>query len=115
MRRGSGAVLALILLSCLPMPVLSQSDYTTSPDWRAEKCRRYSNVWQRVKQSEAARGLSAGFVTAHEAFIASGCTAPADVCPRSAAELEIANQLVLMAMSEGMASTFLPFACKKAP
>lgn len=115
MRRGSRAVLALILLSCLPTPVLSQGDYTTSPDWRAEKCRRYGNVWHRVKQSEAARGLSASFVTAHEAFIASGCTAPADVCPRSAAELEVANQLVLMAMSEGMASTFLPFACKKAP
>lgn len=108
-------ILFLMLISSVSTPVLSQSDYTTSPDWRAEKCRRYSNVWQRVKQSDAARGLSAGFLTDHEAFIASGCTAPADVCPRSAAELEIANQLVLMAMSEGMASTFLPFACKKAP
>jgi hypothetical protein len=49
----------------------------------------------------------------HEAFLASGCTARAAVCPRSAEELEIANVMVVLAMNAGTASTFLPFSCRK--
>jgi hypothetical protein len=52
-------------------------------------------------------------VERHEAFLASGCTAKADVCPRSSEELEVANFLVVLAMNAGTASTFLPFACRK--
>jgi hypothetical protein len=49
----------------------------------------------------------------HDAFLASGCTARADVCPRSAEEFEVANMLTIAAMNAGTASTFLPFACRK--
>jgi hypothetical protein len=37
----------------------------------------------------------------------------ADVCPRSGEEIETANVLTIAAMNAGMASTFLPFACRK--
>ena len=53
------------------------------------------------------------FIERHQAFLASGCTATADVCPRSPEELEVANALVILAMNAGSASTFLPFACRK--
>lgn len=36
---------------------------------------------------------------------------PADVCPVTEAELELANLLTIMTMNEGMASTFVPFKC----
>ena len=58
-------------------------------------------------------GLSEGFLSAHDAFLASGCTARADVCPRSPEELDLANVLTLAAMNAGAASTFLPFACRR--
>ena len=48
----------------------------------------------------------------HEAFLQSGCTAPADVCPRSREEFEFADLLTVLAMNAGTASTFLPFACR---
>src|SRR3954447_21656853 len=53
------------------------------------------------------------FLDRHEAFLASGCTAKADVCPRSPEELELANIMVLAAMNAGTASTFLPFSSRQ--
>jgi len=43
------------------------------------------------------------FLDRHEAFLASGCTAKADVCPRSPEELELANIMVVAAMNAGTA------------
>lgn len=57
--------------------------------------------------------ISPQFRESHDAFIASGCTKQADVCPRSARELDVANAMVIAAMNAGAASTFPPFACRK--
>jgi hypothetical protein len=93
------------------IPALAQNPY---PFTRPEvKCERYTKAWTQALARKGTKGLDDAFMTAHAAFLASGCTARADVCPRSAQELEMANTLVLMAMSEGMSSTFLPFTCRK--
>ena len=44
--------------------------------------------------------------------LAGGCLGPADICPRAGAETELANLLTIRAMNAGMASTFLPWACR---
>lgn len=81
--------------------------------WTAEKCTRYTKAWTDALARSGRQGLGKEFIERHEAFIAGGCTAQADVCPRSKEELDLANVLVIRAMNAGMASTFLPFACRK--
>jgi len=84
-----------------------------SKSWPEVKCERYGKAWADALARRGTRGLSRDFLERHEAFLASGCTARADVCPRSAEELEVANMMVVAAMNAGTASTFPPFACRK--
>jgi len=77
------------------------------------KCDRYRKAWSDALARRGTRGLGREFLDRHEAFLASGCTARADVCPRSVEELDLANVLTILAMNAGTASTFLPFACRK--
>jgi hypothetical protein len=81
--------------------------------WRETKCERYGQAWAEVKRRFGTDGLGPTFITRHDAFIASGCTADADVCPQSEREIEISNILTIAAMNAGTASTFLPFSCKR--
>jgi hypothetical protein len=55
-------------------------------------------------------GIGARFLADHAAFLASGCT-EGRVCPASTDERALADRLALMAVAEGMAGSFLPFAC----
>ncbi len=80
-------------------------------DWPAEKCRRYALAWEGATQRLGTAGLSDGFLTAHAAFIASGCRDRA-VCPRSPAEIAMADTMTLLALNAGMSGTFLPFICR---
>ena len=84
-----------------------------APSWPEVKCARYKQAWADALSRRGTKGLGPEFIDRHEAFLASGCTARADVCPRSAEELELANILVIAAMNAGTASTFLPFACRR--
>ena len=81
--------------------------------WTEVKCARYKQAWTDALARRGTQGLGPDFIDWHEAFLASGCTARADVCPRSAEELELANVLTVLAMNAGTASTFLPFACRR--
>ena len=81
--------------------------------WPEMKCARYHEAWTEALARRGSAGLSADFVASHDAFLASGCTTQGHVCPRSAAELDLANLLTIRAMNAGAASTFLPFACPK--
>jgi len=81
-------------------------------DWTREKCVRYTAAWHEAIERLGTSGISEDFIIRHDAFIASGCTAAADVCPRSDAELALANVMVILAMNAGTASTFPPFACR---
>ncbi len=83
------------------------------PDnWIEVKCARYTKAWEQGLARMGTEGLSAAFLARHAAFIASGCTAKADVCARSDREIALANAMIVMAMNAGMASTFPPFYCR---
>jgi hypothetical protein len=83
------------------------------PDnWDAVKCQRYSKAWDQALARMGRSGLGPAFLERHAAFLASGCTARADVCARSEREIEMANAMIIMAMNAGMASTFPPFYCR---
>lgn len=100
---------ALLLAAAALSPASAQE----APDWRAEKCERYRKDWREALRRRGPAGLSAEFITGHEAFLAAGCPTPGDVCPRSREELALANILTIRAMNAGMASTFLPFRCRR--
>jgi hypothetical protein len=78
----------------------------------AVKCERYGKAWTQAMARIGRDGLSPAFLERHAAFLASGCTARADVCARSEREIAVANAMIIMAMNAGMASTFPPFYCR---
>ena len=104
------ALLAIASASGLA-PAIAQD--APSKSWPEVKCERYSKAWSEALSRRGTRGLSPEFIERHEAFLASGCTTRADVCPRSGEELDMANMMVVAAMNAGTASTFPPFACRK--
>ena len=110
---------ASILAACLWACAFGQAAAAPEPQtrqakpWREVKCERYGQAWAEVKRRFGVVGLGPAFIERHDAFLASGCTADADVCPHSDREIEIANILTVAAMNAGTASTFLPFACKR--
>jgi hypothetical protein len=102
-------VISLILLTIgLPDQLEAQPR-----SWTEEKCVRYQKAWVELLRRSGREGLSSEFVERHNAFIDSGCAVAADVCPRLPRELEVANVLTIQAMNAGMASTFLPFVCRR--
>jgi len=84
-----------------------------SQSWPAVKCSRYKTAWSEALARRGTQGLGREFLDRHEAFLVSGCTTRADVCPRSAEELDLANMMVVAAMNAGTASTFPPFSCRR--
>jgi hypothetical protein len=81
--------------------------------WVEVKCERYKKAWAEALKRRGTKGIGPEFLDRHEAFLASGCTAQADVCPRSTEEFDLANMMVVAAMNAGTASTFPPFSCRK--
>lgn len=94
---------------CLASPALAHDPARLS--WTERKCHLYAHSWEDALAWQSTAGLSSEFLERHEAFLASECTHVHDVCPRSPEEIEIADLLTMMSMSEGMASTFVPFSC----
>ena len=108
------AALAALLASSMASGVSrAVAQDSRAQSWTEVKCARYTKAWTDALVRRGKRGLSQEFIDRHEAFLASGCTARADVCPRSAEELDLANILTISAMNAGTASTFLPFACRR--
>ncbi len=99
-------VLATILIG-------SVSAVAQEPSWVEVKCSRYRNAWDEALARTKGKGLGQEFLDRHESFLASGCRTKADVCPRSAEEMALANMMVVAAMNAGTASTFPPFACPR--
>ena len=79
--------------------------------WAEQKCALYQSAWDWSYDHFAGDGISAEFIEQNNEFVARGCREKVHVCPRSAQEIEMANMLTVMTMSEGMASTFVPFSC----
>lgn len=103
---------ALLVVACASGVSHAVAQTTPPKSWPEVKCERYGKAWAEALTRRGRQGLSPEFVERHEAFLASGCTARADVCPRSTEELDMANIMVVAAMNAGTASTFPPFACR---
>ena len=104
---GFGLVAALALTAAAPPPAMAEPD-----NWNEIKCTRYKKAWEQAMVRMGRNDLGAAFLERHAAFLASGCTARADVCARSEREIDVANAMIVMAMNAGMASTFPPFYCR---
>ena len=110
--RVSGAILfGAIYAAIAATPVHAQP--APPENWPAIKCERYTKAYGEALSRLGRKGLGQDFLDDHEAFLASGCSIKGEVCPRSAEELNLANIMVVMGMNQGMASTFMPFACPK--
>lgn len=108
----SGLAVAAGLAFATLGPGLAQTP-TPPENWPAIKCERYTKAYAEALARLGRKGLGQDFLDDHEAFLASGCSIKGEVCPRSAEELNLANIMVVMGMNQGMASTFMPFACPK--
>lgn len=82
-----------------------------SLSWPERKCLLYQRAWASALAALDHPRISADFRALNQEFVQSGCTMKGSVCPRSPAEFDMANMLTVMTMSEGMASTFVPFHC----
>jgi len=103
----------LVLAVSLPMGISqAQKGQTTDKPWREIKCDRYHHAWSQALARFGRDGLSADFISRHEAFLASGCRGLRDACPRSEREFALANAMTIHSMIGGAASTFAPFACR---
>ncbi|SEQ25717.1 hypothetical protein SAMN05428969_2434 [Devosia sp. YR412] len=97
----------ILLLALIP-PATGQEAPT---DWPEQKCAAYAAAWSQALDAYGSDQMNYAFMAGNENFIASGCADRAEICPRSAQELDIANALTLALMNAGTASTFLPFKC----
>jgi len=103
------ALTAATLTAATLVPVSAMAE--TGDVWSQRKCALYTDIWGRALDVVGQEGISEDFIAAHDAFIAEGCVLRGAVCPVSAQEYRLADILTIAAMNEGMASTFLPFAC----
>lgn len=101
------------LMAALAGTLAAEPAPAREPSWVEVKCTRYGKAWDEALARTGGKGLGQEFLARHEAFLASGCVAKADVCPRSEEELALANMMVVAAMNAGTASTFPPFACPR--
>ena len=106
-----GLALATLLIIAAVAPGRAQS--SPPENWPAIKCERYTKAYAEALAKFGRKGLGQPFLDSHEAFLTSGCSIKGAVCPRSKEELDLANVMVIMGMNQGMASTFMPFACPK--
>ena len=100
------------LHACATAGALAAQATIAPQDWHDAKCSRYRKAWTEVLARDGTQGLGKDFLARHEAFLASNCTRRSDVCPRSPAELKLANIMVIRSMNFGAASTFVPFYCR---
>lgn len=94
-----------LVLAATPLSALAQ-------DWTAQKCDLYTQAWNWVLETQDMTGVRAVFIEEHQSFIDAGCDHAIEICPVGKPELKLADLLTVLSMNEGMASTFVPFACK---
>ena len=93
----------------------SQTDAPLSLEgltWTQQKCRLYESAFRDAVEIQGADGLRPAFLQENADFIAAGCTTERPICPETAQEGALADLLTVLTMNEGMASTFVPFACR---
>ncbi|KUL95002.1 hypothetical protein DK26_13155 [Bosea sp. WAO] len=110
---GLALLLAAIVAGNLALGTAALAQAPGSENWPAVKCERYRKAYDEATRRFGTKGLGPEFLARHDAFMASGCQTPPDVCPRSTEELNLANIMVMAGMNAGLSSTFMPFACRK--
>ena len=106
------ATASAVLVACSALGDVAHAAGVDPQRWHDVKCVRYTKAWSAALEHQGPHGLGKDFLDAHAAFLASNCTRKADVCARSAEELELANTMVILSMNAGTASTFPPFYCR---
>ena len=101
------AIATALLLLATPAPAQDRQE-----TWQREKCAAYAAAWTEAQRRFGTAGLGRDFTEGHAVFLASGCRAGRDICPRSPEELAMADHLTVAAMNSGTASTFPPFRCR---
>ena len=109
----TSAFASLALGTLLALSATAPLRAQTPENWPQVKCERWRSAYDEALKRIGRKGLGPEFIAGNEAFIASGCQNPPDVCPRSAEELNFANVMVMAGMNAGVSSTFMPYACRK--
>lgn len=104
---------SLALGTLLALSAVGSLQAQAPQNWPQVKCERWRGAYDEALKRIGRKGLGEEFLARNEAFIASGCQTPPDVCPRNAEELTFANVMVMAGMNAGLGSTFMPFACRK--
>ena len=80
-------------------------------NWTLRKCDLYfeARIW--VLETQNLAGVRIAFIEEHQAFIDANCNHAIEVCPVTKRDEHLADLLTVMSINEGMASTFVPFAC----
>lgn len=102
---------SLYFAAVFPSAAMSDGTGLEGLTWTEQKCVLYQQAWDWALGSVDASDVSEEFIAENTAFTQAGCIEDIPVCPQSIAELEMADMLTVMTMSEGMASTFVPFSC----
>jgi hypothetical protein len=103
-------IIAVLLAQTCLTTVMAQQP---KPTWAETKCIRYTAAWGDLERQRGLAGLGTEFLSRHKSFIDGGCRVSTNVCPRTDAELEVADMMAIAALNGGMASTFPPFSCKQ--
>jgi len=72
--------IAWTLVAALLVGALFPASAKDPPSWSEVKCARYAKAWADALARLGAQGLGRDFLDRHDAFLASGCTARAEVC-----------------------------------
>lgn len=96
--------LSIAFLTLLATPAAAET-------WPERKCAIFAEAWASAAPASGTAAPSPGFRGSIEAFITSGCEAPRDACPATAADVALADALALIVALEGMSTTFLPISC----
>ncbi|MGL4438551.1 MAG: hypothetical protein ACRCUE_04710, partial [Bosea sp. (in: a-proteobacteria)] len=112
---GSGGVrvVATVVVMAALAALSPASGQQRKPTWAETKCIRYTAAWIALEKQRGLTGLGVEFLARHKQFIDGGCRSSTHVCPRTNAELEVADMMAIAALNGGMASTFPPFSCKQ--
>lgn len=101
----------MVVLACI-LPIAIVGKAFSQGDWAQRKCDLYSEGWAWVLQTQDLVGVGRVFIDRHQAFVDANCDHAISTCPVTEGERHLADLLTTISMNEGMASTFVPFACK---
>jgi len=111
------AALMIVLLMGCGVSLAGETEPGASTEarsaWQVEKCEVFAKALDRILARMGTDDVSPDFIDNNRAYIASGCLAPVDACPKTPKDIEIANGLTIATMNAGAASTFSPFRCRQ--